>query len=113
MYVEILKEITPWFFALDHQNYARWLPIHIHDMEHLPVLDYHHFVENGCSVVTKTTTRFSSMPIDQAREQNNKLVKGCGGAVGLTQNPTASRKWMVAGPEQARIIQEFEDISLR
>ncbi|KAG0727160.1 hypothetical protein GWK47_004058 [Chionoecetes opilio] len=30
------------------------------------------------------------------------------GAVGLTENPTAFKKWMIAGPEQARILTEFE-----
>lgn len=48
------------------------------------------------------------MPIDQAHEQYNELVKGSGGDVGLTENPSAFRKWMVAGPEQARLLQEFE-----
>ena len=48
------------------------------------------------------------MPIDQAHEQNNELVKGSGGAVGLTENPSAFRKWMIAGPEQARLLKEFE-----
>ena len=109
LYVESLKELTPWFFALDHQNYARWLPVHINDMERLPPAVLKQFVENGFWVVTKTCNKFSAIPIDQAHEQNNKIVKGSGGAVGLTENPTAFRKWMVAGPEQARIIQEFED----
>ena len=26
----------------------------------------------------------------------------------MTENPSAFRKWMLAGPEQARILQEFE-----
>ena len=52
--------------------------------------------------------RFSSIPIDQAHEQNNELVKGPGGAVGLTENPQAFKKWMIAGPEQARLLNEFE-----
>ena len=43
------------------------------------------------------------MPINQAHEQNNKLVKGSGGAVVLMENPLAFRKWMIAGPEQARL----------
>ena len=29
------------------------------------------------------------MPIDQTHEQNNELVKGSGGAVGLMENPLA------------------------
>ena len=60
--------------------------------------------EHGHWVVKKTTNRFSSMPIDQAHEQNNELVKGSGGVVGLTENPSAFRKWMIAGPEQARLL---------
>lgn len=59
-------------------------------------------------VVSKTQRKYSSIPIDQAHEQNNELVKGSGGAVGLTENPSAFRRWMVAGPEQARILTEFE-----
>ncbi len=109
LYVESLKSLAPWFFALDHQNYARWIPIHIRDMESLDTSIRHEFEECGHWVIQKTTNRFSSMPIDQAHEQNNELVKGSGGAVGLTENPSAFRKWMIAGPEQARLLQEFEN----
>ena len=35
-------------------------------------------------------------------------MKGDGGAVGLTENPAALRRWMVSGPEMARLIGEFE-----
>jgi hypothetical protein len=62
----------------------------------------------GNFVVKKTTHSFSSIAIDQAHEQNNASVKGDGGAVGLTENPAALRRWMVSGPEMARLIGEFE-----
>ena len=52
---------------------------------------------------------FLAMHIDQTHKQNNAIVKGSGGAVGLTQNPSAFRKWLLAGPEQAQLIQEFEE----
>lgn len=106
--MESLKEIVPCFFSLDHQNYARWIPIHIRDMQSLPTSIYQEFVECGNWVVQKTKNRFSSMPIDQAHEQNNELIKSSGGAVGLTENPSAFRKWMIAGPEQARLLMELE-----
>ena len=108
LYLDSLKEIVPWFFALDHYHYARWLPVHIRDMENLPTSIYNMFNECGHWVIPKTKNRFSAIPIDQAHEQNNAIVKGSGGAVGLTQNPAAFRKWLLAGPEQARLIQEFE-----
>ena len=43
-----------------------------------------------------------------AHEQGYANVKGEGGAVGLTDNPSALRRWMVAGPDLSRMIQEFE-----
>ena len=63
---------------------------------------------NGNFVIRKSHRRFSAISTDQAHEQNNALVKGEGGAIGLTENPQAFLRWMVAGPEIARVITEFE-----
>ena len=32
MYFDSLAELAPWFHALDHTNYARWVPVHLRDM---------------------------------------------------------------------------------
>jgi len=106
LFVESLEALVPWFFALDHTNYARWIPIHIRDMKLLPKAVKEDFRKFW--VLSKTCNKFSCMLIDKAHEQNNKLVKGTGGAVGLTENPVAFKRWMVAGPEQARLLTEFE-----
>ena len=103
LYVESLKAMVPWFFALDNYNYARWIPIHIRDMESLPATILKEFEEHGHWVICKTTNRFSAIPIDQAHEQNNEAIKGSGGAVGLTENPSAFRKWMISGPEPNKV----------
>jgi len=47
--------------------------------------------------------------LDQAHEQINALCKGEGGAVGLTEIPGAFQRWMVAEPEIARLVAEFEE----
>ena len=62
----------------------------------------------GNFTVKKSKHVFSALAIDHAHEQNNASVKGDGGAVGLTENPSALRRWMVSGPEMARLIGEFE-----
>lgn len=110
LYIDALTNIVPWYFALEHIHYARWLPVHIRDMVALRNIHPTAFSEfvNGKFVVKKTTRRFSAISIDQAHEQNNALVKGDGGAVGLTENPAALHRWMVSGPEMAKLIQEFE-----
>ena len=37
------------------------------------------------------------------------MVKPSGGAVGLTENPSAFKRWLFVGPEQVRLMEEFEN----
>ena len=69
---------------------------------------YKEFTSDGKFTVQKTAKAFSSIPLGQAHEQNNELIKGEGGVIGITENPTALLRWMVAGPELARMVTEFE-----
>ena len=111
-YTAALMAITPWMFALDRTNYSRWLPVHIRDMVELP--NKHPHVYNVFSTsgekftVQKMTNTFSCIPLDQAHEQNNELIKGDGGVIGITETSGALLRWMVAGPELARVVKEFE-----
>ncbi len=73
LYLDALEALVPWFFALDHINYARWIPVHIRDMKFLPDSIQDEFQRFWA--VQKTSNVFSSIPIDQAHEQNNHLVK--------------------------------------
>ena len=36
--------------------------------------------------------------------------KEFGGAIGLTENPQMLERWMVAGPELSRVVEEFEGV---
>ena len=111
LYITALRALAPWFFALDHTYYSRWVPVHIRDMttmhERLPDVAKEFY--RGSFVVHKP---FSAIAIDHAHEQNNAVVKGDGGAIGLTQNPRALLRWMVAGPEIVRTIDGFETACL-
>ena len=70
--------------------------------------DIHREFMKGHFTVKKTSHDFSNLAIDQAHEQNNAVVKDDGGAVGLTECPTALQRWMVSGPDMARVINDFE-----
>ena len=37
LYVLCLKSVVKWFFALDHYNYARWLSVHLMDLNQLHI----------------------------------------------------------------------------
>jgi len=109
LYVFSLSKLASCFFSLDHPHYARWVPVHIRDMVALknthPLLETE--FQKGNFTVSKTSRAFSSIAVDHAREQSNKLIKGEGGAVGLTGNDQALRRWMIAGPEISRMVQKF------
>ena len=55
MYVESLDSLVQWFFALDHVNYARWIPIHIRDMESPP--------DSNCRGIQKNVGSFKRLRI--------------------------------------------------
>ena len=86
----------PLIFSLGHVNYARWLSVHMRDMISLPEMHSSLYKEfcDGKFVAHKTHRPFSVIAIDQAHKQLNALIKGDGGAVGLTENPAALKRWM-------------------
>ena len=103
--------IAPWMFALDHHNYARWLPVHINEMFQLHrnpsiYLEFH----KGKFTVQKSNRKFSRIAADQIHEQMNAKFKGVGGAIGLTENETALQRWLICGPEISKLLEEFEQI---
>ena len=49
------------------------------------------------------------MAEDQAHEQNNKGVKMDGGAVGILDNESSLIKWVIGGPEIARLVKNFNN----
>ena len=110
LYIDTLHKMLPWFFALNHTNYACWLPVHLRDTSAVQQTAPGVFLqfEKGLFTVHKSPRRFSAIAIYQAHEENNGMVKGDGGAVGLTENPSALRRWMISGPEMARLVSEFE-----
>ena len=104
LYMQTLKELVPYFFALDHPNYARWMSVHIHDLQSLPESVLQEF-SNGNWVISKTKKRASSIAFDQAHEQNNRSIKAAGGLKGLTgpENEKALNRWKVIAPDLTRI----------
>ena len=113
VYLNSLNQLAPlflhWIIFIVH--YARWLPVHIQDMSALTSAhpSIHSKFQNGKFVVQQSTNHFSYIAMDQSHEQLNKSIKGEGGAVGLTEDPVALRRWMIAGPELSRVVSEFED----
>ena len=106
--------MLPYFFANNNFNYARWLSVHLKDMlclEHNHPYLYLEF-KAGKFVVFKSMRPLSSMVTDQAHEQANAIIKGEGGVTGVTEDPSALWRWMVAGPEVSRLTAEYKALSV-
>ena len=111
MYKGSLSELASYFFALDHTHYAQWLSVHLRDMAMIetryPLMAQE--FKNGHFAVHKTEKNVSAIAIAQAHEQNNKIIKRDDRAKCLTYDPSALRRWKVAGPEISRILEQLED----
>jgi len=66
---------------------------------------------SGKFVVHKSNREFSALAIDQAHEQANAVIKCDGGAIGVTEDPSALRRWMIAGSEVSHLVAQYESAS--
>ena len=57
LYKDMLQELIPFFFALDHVHYSRWLSIHLRDMEELNSSTFTEFAK-GNFTIQKTARPF-------------------------------------------------------
>ncbi|KAK3775908.1 hypothetical protein RRG08_025126 [Elysia crispata] len=101
--------MIPWFFALDHNHYARWMTVHVSTLFALQTKYPKIFAEllKGNFVTQNSKHKFSAVAHDQV--QLTAMVKGDGGVIGLTEIDTALRRYMIAGPEMARLSMEYND----
>ena len=111
LFLQSLEEIVIWMFSLDHFNYARWMAVFICDLKKLVAEkdDLYEKFKAGFFMVKKSKRRFSNIGFDHAHEQNNKIVKTDGGAIGILDSPAVLLKWAVAGPEISRILGTIDE----
>ena len=85
LHLACLRSILKWSFSSDHQNYSRWLTVHLFDMLQLKsnFPDIYSQFSNGKFTFQKTLSELSKMALDHVHEQNNTIVKGTGGATHL------------------------------
>ena len=80
LYVDTSKSIAPWMFALDHHNYARWLPVHLNEMCQLKIRNPNIYTEflAGKFVVQKSNIfQDSSRSESRARKCKNQRSRWC------------------------------------
>ena len=104
-YLAALENNIKYFFAHDLLNYARLMPVHLAQLralEHEDPSTWQAFKE-GEFVCSKSEVPFTRLYTDQALEQENKVLKGQGGMVGLCQDEKALDRLLVITPTISRI----------
>ena len=72
-----LDDLCPYFFALGHINYSRWVHVFLRDMTQPPHRhpDVHAKFMEGHFVVQRSDKKLSLMGLDQSQEHSIKLLK--------------------------------------
>ena len=98
--------MLPQFFAMDRQNYARYLPVYLADMQKLELTHpevYKEFAAGNHSI-SRSGQPFSQVSTDMALEQSiNADSKSSGGVIGISQSPSALERWFLTIHERASI----------
>ena len=110
LHMQSVESLIKYFFAHDHLNYARLLPLYILSMEQTEQQHPDIWAEfmNGNFCVTKGIAGFTSIGPDHGIEQENRELKVIGGIVGITQNEKSLDKYFLIAPELSNVQHEFE-----
>ena len=82
-HMQTLKELVPYFFALDYPNYAQWMSAHIHDLQSQPESVLQEF-SNVNWVISKKRKEHHQLLLTKLMEQNNRSIKATGRLKALT-----------------------------
>ena len=108
LYCQALYELIPFFFAKN--NIIQQGGRDMLSLEHKHPGAFQEFKSGKC-VVFKSSHTFAAIDIDQAHEQANVVIKGKGGAIGVTEDPSVLRRLMVARSEVSHLVIEYETVS--
>jgi len=103
------KCMLPFFVYYDHTNYARWGPVYLAEMHHLPDPVLQEF-QQGNFVVKRGQQKFNQVDPDMSQEWLNAIGKKGGGIVGITKTPSALSRWALSYNMRAHIAASTRDM---
>lgn len=107
LHTSVLQSMLPWYFAYDHVNYARYLPVYIAEMANLSESHpsvHASFLKGDFVAQRQTNYGFGQIACDQLIEQTlNRDSKTKGGLTGITLSSSAVSRWVLSHHERASI----------
>ena len=114
LHLQALQVFTKHFFAHDHLNYARMIPLYLAEMDSLPTTDpdiYAEFLSGNWVVNKNPSVPFCALGADHGLEHINRSMKINGGLVGITLNPAARSKFFLIAPEMYRLAEQAKEMA--
>ena len=115
LHLECIKAVLPWFFAYDHTNYARYLPVYLVHMLELPDThpDAYSMLSQGDFGVQRTISHgFSQLPVDQTIELTlNRNTKTKGGVIGFSLKKGTAQRWMLTAHARASFVNRCREMA--
>lgn len=108
LHIAALYKLCPLFFAFDHQNYARYVPVYLMSLLNLTTTHpgaTELLKRNGFSV-SRSGVPNSRNPVDITIEQTiNKHAKSQGGIIGFSRNYSAYYRWCTTRHCRAKYVE--------
>lgn len=104
------EELVKDFVSNDRLNYRRLMPVYLADMQEVKTSDSEiwEYLGEGNFSVTKSKIPFTSIGVDHAGEQVNKILKSDGGLCGISSNENARTRLLLIAPIIAQITEELK-----
>ena len=108
LHIAALYALCPMFFAYDHCNYARYVPVYLMTLMNLPKTHpgcKELLEKNGFSVSRSSVPR-SRNAVDITIEQTiNRHAKSQGGVIGFSRNYAAYNRWCITRHLRAQYVE--------
>ena len=113
LHLASVAAMIPHFFAMDRQNYARYLPVYLADVRQLETKHptVHKEFLSGNHSISRSGHAYSQVSTDMALEQSiNADSKSMGGVIGISQSPATLYRWFPTMHERASITTALKEL---
>ena len=111
LHISSLQSMCPLLFAVNHQQYAKYLSVYTINLLNLPNEARALLEQNGFSVLRSKTTA-GRTPVDLTIEQTiNKHAKSNGGIIGFSRSLPAYYRWTVTRHNRAQYVSALLQIT--
>ena len=115
LHLHALRLMLPWYFAYGRQNYSRYLPVYLKEMEAVekdhPDI-FNEFMSGNFAVQRIPNAMFSKTACDMVCEQTvNKDTKTQGGMHGFTLDEEAIRRWIASHAPRALLCDALFELA--